>query len=196
MSALAGAPEARGDALLARRIAEGDASAEEEFVRRFRPGLLAILRVRTRDAELAHDLSQDVLLSALESLRQGRLREGERLPGYVHAIARNHLANHGRRRARRPREVPLEEGHTVAAPDDTRRRETRQILARALGELDPLDRTVLKLTLLEQLKPAEISARLGLSPEAVGMRKLRATRRVAARVREWLGSTPEERHTN
>ncbi len=183
------------DARIAERIANGDADAEAELVRRFRPGLLAVLRFRTRDPELAQDLTQEVLISAIRSLRDGRLRQGERLAGYLHAIARNHLASHGRREARRPRALPLEHAGDLAGPDEARARENRQLAAQALAGVEPLDRQILELALVECLKPAEIAARLGLTPEAVGMRRLRALRRAASRMRESLASGRPQRLT-
>jgi DNA-directed RNA polymerase specialized sigma24 family protein len=45
---------------------------------------------------------------------------------------------------------------------------------------------VLTLTLVEDLKPGEIAAQVGLSAEAVRMRKSRALRRVTELVGQWL----------
>jgi RNA polymerase sigma-70 factor (ECF subfamily) len=69
-----------------RRIASGDADAEDEFVRRFDRGVRALVRRRCRSGEASiEDLVQDVLVRVLEKLRAGALREAEALPAYVQA---------------------------------------------------------------------------------------------------------------
>ncbi len=48
----------------------------------------------------------------------------------------------------------------------------------------------MELTLREELGSEEIGKRVGLSPDAVRMRRSRALRRLAARVRGWLRPAP------
>jgi len=52
----------------------------------------------------------------------------------------------------------------------------------AISKLDPSDKAILHLTLVEGLKPGLIAEKLGLSPDVVRQRKVRATRRVAESV--------------
>src|SRR5262249_25097606 len=177
----------RDDALLAARVGRGDPVAESELVARFRPGLLAMLRFRTRDPEVAQELANDTLMAAVGALRSGKLRESERLAGFVHGIARNLLNHFFRRRASVPPLEPLEDhARLLQAPDDREVRERRAVVRQAIDQLEDVDRLVLALTLLEGLKPGEIALRIRLSPEAVRMRKSRALKRVAERVQEWL----------
>jgi len=178
--------------MLVSRVQAGEAAAEEELVRRFRPGLLAVLRARTRDPEAAHELANDTLLAVLAAIRDGKVREPERLAGFVHGVARNVLAGHFRRRASQPPTVPIEDVD-VAAPVDDPERDRREMVRQALDALGAEDREVLELSLGLGLQPVEIARRLGLTPDAVRMRKMRATRRAADVLKEWLRSPPQER---
>jgi RNA polymerase sigma factor (sigma-70 family) len=172
---------------LAERIRDGEAAAEEEFVRQFQEKIACFVRVHTHEAEVSRDLTQDVLIAVVHALRAGRLREGERLAAFVYGVARNLVNNYARTRSRMPREAPLDAAlHLASVPDRTEDAERAGLVTRALGELDVTDRTILRLTLAEGLKPGEISRRLGLTPEVVRSRKSRALKRVTERVRRWL----------
>lgn len=177
---------------LAARVQARERAAEDELVQRFRPGLLAVMRARTRDSQAAPELAHDTLLAVIAALREGKLRDPERLAGFVHGVARNVLASHFRSRAREPVTVPLDADLSAPRADDAEERERRQIVLRAVDELAPLDREVLDLSLVHGLRPGEIARRLGLSPEAVRMRKMRAVRRASELVREWLRCRVQE----
>lgn len=93
-----GAAAADPDAIaLSASIARGDRQAEDRFVRRYGPGLTAILRVRCNDPELCKDLAQEALQVALLRLRAGRVEQPEALAGFLRGTALNLLANERRR---------------------------------------------------------------------------------------------------
>jgi RNA polymerase sigma-70 factor (ECF subfamily) len=178
---------------LAARVQAGDAGAEDELVRQFRGGLVAVMRARTRDPHAARELAHDTLLAVIAALRQGKLRDPERLAGFVHGVAKNVLASHYRRHAGEPATVPLgDQDWPRPEPADQEERERREILGRAVAELGPLDRQVLELSLVQGLQPTEIARRLGLTPDAVRMRKMRAVRRATESVQERLRSPAAE----
>ena len=58
------------------------------------------------------------------------------------------------------------------------------LVRRALGILDPTDRRILLMTLVEGLKPGEIGVRLGLTSEVVRARKSRALKKTIDRVKK------------
>ena len=180
-------------AALAAALQAGGSAGEEELIRRFRPGLVAMMRARTRDAEVAPELAHDTLLAVIAAVREGRLREAERLAGFVHGIARNVLASHFRRRGTQPTTVSLETDWPARAPVDGDERERWAMALRAIEQLPPVDREVLELSLVQGLAPQEIASRLGLTADTVRMRKMRATRRAAELVQEWLRSPSPER---
>jgi RNA polymerase sigma factor (sigma-70 family) len=169
---------------LAERIRARDPSAEEELVRLFSGRIALMARLRTRDAEAARDVTQDVLLAVFRALRSGQLREAERLTAFVYGIARNLINNHLRTRNRLPPEDALDDDLAAASlPDGLEDSERGALVRRALAVLDSTDRRILLLTLIDGLKPAEIGARLGLSSEAVRTRKSRALKKTAERVK-------------
>jgi hypothetical protein len=75
------------DGALARRVAKADASpdsaAEAELYRRLGPRVRLYRMRHLRDPNAAADLMQQVLLMMLERLREGRLREPERIASFV-----------------------------------------------------------------------------------------------------------------
>lgn len=86
---------------LASAIKAGDRRAEDEFVRRYSVGLVTVLRVRSRDPELAKDLAQEALRVVLMRLRAGKLEQPDSLVGFLRGTALNLLANELRRSERR-----------------------------------------------------------------------------------------------
>jgi len=172
-------------ALLAERVRQGDKSAEEELVWRFERPILALLIARTRDAESSRDLTQEVLLASLLALRQGRLREPDRLAAFVASTARNLAFKHLRSRRRAP--LQLEETAEAPSPRPTpdawfEAAERTDLVADALQSLDEPERAVLELTWRENLSPRQIARTLGLSSDVVRTRKSRALRKVI----EWV----------
>lgn len=169
---------------LAERVHARDASAEEELVRLFSARIGLMVRMRLRDPEAARDLTQDVLLAVFHALRNGQLRDAERLTAFVYGIARNLINNYLRTRVRLPPEDPLDDTLMAASlPDQLEDAERGALVRRALDVLDSTDRRILLLTLIEGLKPAEIGARLGMSSEVVRTRKSRALKKTAERVK-------------
>jgi RNA polymerase sigma-70 factor, ECF subfamily len=162
------------------RVAAGDAQAETELVEYFAPRVRAMALVRTRDPDLAKDLTQEALLAVLQSFRKGQVREHDRVAGFVCGVTRNVINNYKRRSLKHP-EAPLDEETTaIAAParDDAYGPERRRVMARALGTLSPSDRQVLLLTLVEGLKPGQIALKIGVSADVARTRKSRALKRI------------------
>jgi RNA polymerase sigma-70 factor (ECF subfamily) len=164
---------------LATRIQEGDPSAEDELVRTYATRVLVMLIARTGDRDGARDLCQDVMIALLHALREGQLRDTDRLSAFVHGIARNTANNYVRTRGRRPGLTELPESLATACTDDpAESSQRRQFVNRALASVPATDRRILMLTLVDGLKPAEIAAQLGLNGEVVRARKSRALRKV------------------
>jgi RNA polymerase sigma factor (sigma-70 family) len=165
---------------LAGRIAAGDPAAETELVTRFAPRVRVMALVRTRDIDIARDLTQETLLAVLKALRKGQIREAERVEAFVAGVARNIINNH-KRRTRRRAEVPLDDQGDVVAVSSNgvhEEAERRRLLAAALTELSTADRQVLLLTLVDGLKSGEIARKLGVSPDVARTRKSRALKRI------------------
>jgi RNA polymerase sigma-70 factor, ECF subfamily len=96
---------------LARRIGQGDATAEAELVERYSRGVLFMLRRMARDGALADDLHQETFRVVLERLRGAGLDEPGKLPAFVLRTARNLFLAGYRKRVRRG------EHHDLAPPE-------------------------------------------------------------------------------
>jgi RNA polymerase sigma factor (sigma-70 family) len=161
-------------------IAAGDHQAEQAFALRFMRPVKAMLLARLRNPDMAADLLQDVMIEAICALRRGQLREAAKVPAFVAAVARNVLNSHFRGGARRPesRELPddLPDLSSNSGQFEDQERET--LALKAISSLEPVDRSILQMTLVDGLKPGVIAERLGLNPDIVRQRKVRATRRI------------------
>ena len=82
------------------RIRAGDHEAETELVERLGRGVLMILRRSTRNAAVSDDLYQDTFRIVLEKVRQGDVRDAEKLPAFIASVARNLVIEYFRRTAR------------------------------------------------------------------------------------------------
>jgi RNA polymerase sigma-70 factor (ECF subfamily) len=175
---------------LVEHIRQGSRDAETELIARYQLRVRVMLLARTGNPDTARDLTQDVMIEALHALRAGRLRQAERLPAFIHGIARNILSSYGRSLARRA-EVTLPAGDSLAVrlDDPVIAGERRDRLRRALRTLSPPDRTILILILAEGLSPAEVALRFDMTAETVRQRKSRALKRI----REELARRPPVR---
>jgi RNA polymerase sigma-70 factor (ECF subfamily) len=154
-------------------------------VRTFRDRVWAMLLSRVGNRDTARDLLQEVLVSAWRALAEGRLRDPEKLGAFVYGIARNVINNRRRTAAAGPVEVPLTpELELAVQPPDFEDRERRRLVREAMALLEPSDRRVLLLTLVDNLRPREIARRLGVSSDVARTRKTRALKRFVERVRE------------
>jgi len=185
------------DERLVRALAEGNPEAEREFALRFLPRVRAMLRARLRNSEQATDLVQDVMIESICALRRGQLREPSKLTAFVLAIARNVLYSHFSDVKRTPEslEFPDDLPDLRSVSDDLEMEQRRILAMRAIAGLDPDDKMILHLTLVDGLKPGVIAQKLGLSPEVVRQRKVRATRRVAEFVAERSQNPPSMDYT-
>jgi RNA polymerase sigma factor (sigma-70 family) len=192
---VAGSDDAKRWRDLADRVRRGDSSAEEELSEHFHPRIVAMAVVRLRDPEAARDIAQEVLLAVLVALREGKLREPEKLPGFVSGTARNLVNNHFRSLREQPNLVTLDPETPSAVNPGTEAElaEQRRTVRGALERIDPRDRLILLLTLVEGMNPREIAPRVGLSAENVRTRKMRTIRQVTEELQKLSrkkGQTP------
>lgn len=170
--------------LLAGRITAGDAAAENEFVRHYRSGVLALVRrcARPFDADV-EDMAQDVLQSTITALRDGRVRDHATLPAYLRSSITFTLRSHYRKQHRRheDRVVVLDDG--IAVNDDPADNVTSHQLAalvrQLVGELQiERDRQLLERFYLREQPKEQVCTELGISEDHF--------HRVAFRARERL----------
>jgi RNA polymerase sigma-70 factor (ECF subfamily) len=153
---------------LVRRILAGDASAEEELVRRYSRGLLYLLRRLGAPPELADDLHQETFRIVLERLRQRGLDDPAGLAGFLRGTARNLMTAERRKTARRRTDADEERLEQVANPSPSQLSsvlldEEAGFVRKLIGEL-PADRDrqlLLRFYVAEEDKES-ICADLGL----------------------------------
>lgn len=157
-------PEARA----ARRIAAappGEArEAEAELYRLLAPRIRRYGLRHLRDADAAADLMQQVMALTIEQLRDGRLREPDRVLSFVLGSCR--LTVMAQRRGERRREVLLERYAQALPPADLHvaPRLDHERVADCLDRLPERERAVIVLSFLDEQGADAVGAQLGLSP--------------------------------
>ena len=165
---------------IVKRIQAGDHTAEEHLVTLYSRRIYAIAVWRTRDREAAKDLTQEILMAVLGALRAGRIREGEKLAGFIQGTARNVISNYMRNRTRYA-ECPLPEFELYTADfvEELESADRHRLLRQELAACSPTDRQILYMSLVNGYSMAEISEKLHLSHDAVRARRSRLIRKLA-----------------
>jgi RNA polymerase sigma-70 factor (ECF subfamily) len=176
------------DAALARAVAPGGrampeldrAAAEAELCRRFAPRIRLYGLRHLRDPHAAADLVQQVLVTTLERLRAGGIREPERIASFVLGTCRMTVLEIKRGAARRQAILEswavVEEAAEAAEPrpmDEAR-------LARCLEALAERERTVIVFAFAGDKSAEETGAELGITPGNVRVIRHRALARLRA----------------
>jgi len=168
------------EALLANRIRAGDRSAEEELVKKYRAGVLMIATARTRDSEAARDLVQEIFIHVLKAVRDGQLREPEKLSAFIQGTARNVINNFLRTRIRSA-ECALDEEQLPGKDivEELESAERHRLLQRELAAFSQADRQILLWSLVDGHSLAVIAERLKMSHDVVRARKSRMIKKIA-----------------
>jgi len=181
-------PDHATDGDLARAIAARDGAAadtaEAELYRRFAPRVRLYGLRHLRDEEAARDLAQEVLLVVIEKLRDGAVREPDRVASFILGTSR--LLAAGRRRTERRRERLRDEhaaGGGVAALSEPPRPDLEDVEG-CIERLNERERMVVVLTFYAE-QTSEAVART-LSTTAGNVRVLR--HRALDRLRKCLGT--------
>ena len=132
-------------------------------------GLKAQLTRITRDADVAADLLQDAIVTALFKLRTGEIEHRSQLDGYVYRVALNHFRNY-RRKDKSSVSDPdgahtLEDATAEARPTSSIQSEQwAGVVRRLLRELSsPRDREVLVRFYLKEEERSSLCRSLGLT---------------------------------
>jgi RNA polymerase sigma-70 factor (ECF subfamily) len=171
------------DGELARRVIEAapgiDREAEAELYRRFARRVRLYGRRHLRDAHLAEDLMQQVMLVTLDALRRGRLREPERIASFVLGTCRMSLIDLKRTAARRDR--LLERYGEDLIPDDPREPASaldRERLIGCLERLSERERSVIVASFFDGDDAQDVGSALNVSAGNVRVIRHRALERL------------------
>lgn len=170
---------AQAELELVARIRAGDCLAEDEFVATYHRGLLLIATARTGDREAARDLTQEILMAVLKALREGTLRDADKLSAFVQGTARNLINNYLRGKARRLEcDLRPEDAPTKDAVKELELADKQRLIHRELEGFSPVDRQILLLSLVDGHSLLEVAQQLGLSHDAVRARRSRMIRKI------------------
>jgi RNA polymerase sigma-70 factor (ECF subfamily) len=179
----------RSDEDLLLESARGDTAAFDELAARYRGSLTVYFERRIRDQGLAREMTQEVLLR----LWGARYRYAPlgRTAAYLFTIARNYLFNWLDAQSRRPGSESLDgDGRRVfsqlprvaSSEEAALQAWVLAELRRAVEELSPELREVVKLSRFEGLKYREIASRLGVPVGTVKSRMHYAVSRLRERL--------------
>jgi len=167
----------QGEADLALRIAAGQREAETEVCRRMAPRIRLYGLRHLRSPAAADDLVQQVLITLLQALRAGRLRDSSKLAPFVMGTCRMTVLDM-RRTARRQEQLLAEFGpELIPAPPPVPYVESER-LGRCVQALKERERTVVVLTFFDDQTSKEAAASLGLSEANVRVIRHRAIKQL------------------
>jgi len=164
------------DAELVEAARNGDVGSFGELYRRHYAKAVGIAYCTLSDHHLAEDAAQEAFAVACRDL--GRLRQADRFACWLIAICRKVARRVGKSKLRYPlsEEIPS----TVDSnPDDDSAEAVRQSVQRLPGAA----REVIVLHYFNGLSHEQISTTLGISPQAVHGRLIRARRKIAEDLR-------------
>lgn len=156
---------------LARRIRQGDRSAEEVLARRYGPKIEFVLRRHVHEPALAADLRQEALIVVIKRLRGDGIAEPDKLAAFLYQTAINLARGEARTYFRRNTHPDYEavDRAATAEPllvDRLERRELAEMVRTLLDELrQPRDRDILRRFYLREEDKQSICAALELSAE-------------------------------
>jgi RNA polymerase sigma-70 factor (ECF subfamily) len=162
------------DAELVRQIGAGsNREVETELFRRMAPRIRFYGLRHLRDAHAADDLIQQVLIKTLQTLREGRLREPEKLASFVLGTCRMIVLDL-RRGAQRRERLLQQYGADLPAMQPSMPRLDQEQLTRCLQNLKERERTVVVMTFFDEQTGADVASFLGVSEANVRVIRHRA----------------------
>ncbi|HVB33220.1 MAG TPA: sigma-70 family RNA polymerase sigma factor [Patescibacteria group bacterium] len=163
------------DTELVRQIGSGgDPGAEAELFRRMAPRVRLYGLRHLRNEHAAEDLTQQVLLTTIEALRAGRLREPEKLASFVLGTCRMVVMESRRGAQRRERLLALFGADLPAPVQPPMPHLDHEHLARCVQNLKERERTVVVMTFYDEQTGADVAGFLGLSEANVRVIRHRA----------------------
>lgn len=176
---------------LVRRVRNGDPAAMEDLYRVLSAGVRLRLARQLGGRDL-NDRVHDMFVMVIESIRNGDVRQPERLMGYVRTVERRQVASHIDRTLRERRNASAMEIRTLrdrgASPERFAiERQFADMAMRILGGLRERDREVLLRFYVEEESGAEICRAMDLTDTQYRLIKSRAKARFVALCRRRMG---------
>lgn len=173
-----GQEDPQSDEVLAALVQRGEAERFGELVRRYEHKLLRYGRRFLSSPEEIEDIVQDAFLSAYQNMQS--FDASQRFSPWMYRIAHNAFVNALRKQTRNPLvyvdfdALVSHPAYEDPAPREREARELKEMLDRALAQLQPKYREVLVLYYLEELSYKDIADVLQVPVGTVGIRLKRA----------------------
>jgi len=172
------------DAELVLQIGAGSNRAmEAELCGRMAPRIRLYGLRHLRDGQAAEDLVQQVLITTLEALRAGRLREPEKLASFVLGTCRMTVLDLRRGAQRRDRLLEQFGADLLAPVQPSMRHLDHEKLTRCLQNLKERERAVIVMTFYDERTGADVAGFLRISEANVRVIRYRAIQQL----RECMG---------
>jgi RNA polymerase sigma-70 factor (ECF subfamily) len=167
------------DAQLVLQIGSGrDSEAEAELFRRMAPRIRLYGLRHLRNEQAAQDLAQEVLITTLEALRAGRLRDPEKLASFILGTCRMTVLNLRRGAYRKERLLEQFGADLLGTVQTTLPQVDQERLARCVQNLKERERSVVVMTFYHEQSAADVSSFLGVSEANVRVIRHRAIHRL------------------
>jgi len=164
---------------LVRRIGSGsDREAEAELFGRMAPRIRLYGLRHLRDAHAADDLTQQVMITAIEALRAGRLREPEKLASFVLGTCRMTVLDLRRGAQRKERLLQQFGADLLPSAQPSALDLDRTQLARCVQALKERERAAIVMTFYHERAGADVASFLGVSEANVRVIRHRAMRQL------------------
>lgn len=168
----------QSDADLVREIADAAGApareAESELCRRMAPRVRLYGLRHLRDAHAADDLVQQVLITTIEALRAGRLRDPGKLASFVLGTCRMTVLDQRRNTQRKCRLLEEFGIHLLTPAPESGPVLDLQQLTRCLQGLKERERAVVVMTFYDEQTGADVAGFLGVSEANVRVIRHRA----------------------
>jgi RNA polymerase sigma-70 factor (ECF subfamily) len=141
-----------------------------ELIKQHYTGLYTLLHRRIRDGNIAQEILNEAVATAIAHSRDGRVSDQTRIAGYVYRVALNLYRNYRREYANRPgvhatgeeiEQLPAQRVAEEAAVDSSI---LRQVVSIISSLPTARDREIVKRFYLDEEDKAEICRSLGLTP--------------------------------
>jgi RNA polymerase sigma-70 factor, ECF subfamily len=165
----------RSDAELVRQIGSGnDRDTEAELCHRMAPRIRLYGLRHLRDEHAADDLTQEVLITTLEALRAGRLREPEKFASFVLGTCRMTVLDLRRGSQRKERLLEQFGADLLRPVPPPMPHLDHDQLTRCVQNLKERERTVVVMTFYDEQAGADVAGFLGVSEANVRVIRHRA----------------------
>ena len=148
-----------------KKVAAGDEDSFRQLFNHYSDAVFTVAFTYCKSIELSEEIVQDVFLKVW--LKKEELENVERFSGYLFVIARNHILNVLRKKAREPHFVAMLENNFLAyteeADEDIVSKESGTIITEALKELPPQQQTAFRLCRIEGLSQQQVAEQMNIS---------------------------------